>query len=158
MLLGMDIKQWLSETAKRPIYDQDIANILGVTRKTANKRLNAQLDASDLIRICRALDVNPVIALVELDYITYTEVADYLDSDGALVATADPATLSLELARKLNPATHAPLIDELASRRAKSNTPAPPVQAGHYDPLTAVADSSPDEDALRAQQEGNDFE
>lgn len=137
----MDIKQWLSETAKRPIYDQDIANILGVTRKTANKRLNAQLDAGDLIRICRALDVNPVIALVELDYITHEEVADYLDSDGALVATAEPGYLALELARKLNPATHAPIIDELAERRAQPNV--------HPVREQSVADYSPDEDALR---------
>ncbi|CAQ04529.1 hypothetical protein I6H52_08915 [Corynebacterium urealyticum] len=141
----MDIKQWLSEAAKRPIYDQDIANVLGVTRKTANKRLNAQLDAGDLITICRALDVNPVIALVELDYITHAEVTNYLDSDGALVATAEPGYLALELARKLNPATHAPLIDELEARSATPH-------------LHAVADFSPDEDALRNPHHDDPFD
>ena len=155
----MDIKQWLTETARRPIYDQDIAQILGVTRKTANKRINAGLDASDLITVCRGLDINPVIALTELNYVTYDEVTDYLDSDGELVSTASAGTLALQLARLLNPATRAEEIDELAARREakKSNKTTPTVQDAQYDPHKHAAYSGPDEDALRQQQEGAEF-
>lgn len=153
----MDIKQWLTETARRPIYDQDIAQILGVTRKTANKRINAGLDASDLITVCRGLNINPVIALTELNYVTYDEVTDYLDSDGELVSTASAGTLALQLARLLNPATRAEEIDELTARRQakKSNTTTPTVQTTTYDPNLHVAYHGDDEDTLRRQQGGH---
>lgn len=117
----MEIKQWLSENAHRRITDQDVADALGTTRKTANKRLNEGLPADDLITICEKLGVNRTMALVELGYVPHQDVLDYLDSDGQLVETADDGALALELARRLNPATKAPEIDELAAKR--SNTP-----------------------------------
>lgn len=146
----MDMKQWLSENTHRRITDQDIADILGTTRKTANKRLNDGLSADDLILICGKLGINRTMALVELDYIPYRDVIDYLDSNGQLVATADEGELAIELARRLNPATKAPEIDELAARR--SNNDAVDVQPMPYG---AVADNSPDEDALRQAEEGD---
>lgn len=149
MVHTMDIKQWLSENTHRRITDQDVANALGTTRKTANKRLNDGLAAGDLITICEALNINRVIALVELGYVPHQDVLDYLDSDGELVSTAEDGQLAIELARRLNPATMAPEIDELTQRR--SNSPSPDVEP----PLYAVADSSPDEDALREQEEGD---
>lgn len=136
----MDIKKWLTETARRPVTDSTIAEILDVTRKTANKRVNEGLTADDLIEVCRSLEINPVIALVELCHITDEEVLDYLDSDGQLVATADPGLLALELARQLNPATLAPEIDELASRR--SNTIAPRVVPSDEDVAAAIAEAN----------------
>ena len=126
----MDIKQWLSENTHRRITDQDVANILGTTRKTANRRLNEGLTADNLILICGKLGINRTMALVELDYIPYQDVIDYLDSDGQLVATADEGELAIELARRLNPATRAPEIDELAARR--SNTRGPGVDPVPY--------------------------
>lgn len=78
----MDTKQWLTETAHRPIYDQEIADILGISRKTANKRINDGLEASDLIILARGLGINPVMALQELGYVTINEVFDFLDGDG----------------------------------------------------------------------------
>lgn len=141
----MDIKQWLSETSHIRITDQGIANILQVTRKTANKRLNEGLPAEDLLTLCEALEINRPLALVELGYIPYQEVLDFLDSDGALVSTADEGELAIELARRLNPATLANEIDELAARRAGA-----PVSDGDDSmPLSAVAYSGPDEDAER---------
>lgn len=128
----MEIKQWLSENTHRRITDQDVADALGTTRKTANKRLNDGLDAGDLITICEKLGVNRTMALVELGYVPHQDVLDYLDSDGQLVETADDGALALELARRLNPATKAPEIDELATRR--SNTPSVAV-----DPLPYAA-------------------
>lgn len=117
----MEIKQWLSENTHRRITDQDVADALGTTRKTANKRLNDGLDAGDLITICEKLGVNRTMALVELGYVPYQDVLDYLDSDGELVSTADEGKLSLELARRLNPATMAKELDELEARRDRSN-------------------------------------
>lgn len=154
----MEIKQWLSENAHRRITDQDIADILGTTRKTANKRLNDGLSADDLILICGKLGINRTMALVELDYIPYQDVIDYLDSDGQLVATADEGELAIELARRLNPATKAPEIDELAARR--SNNSAGNVRHDSYDGTVRefdwtqphAADSSPDEQAERERR------
>lgn len=145
----MDIKQWLSENTHRRITDQDVANALGTTRKTANKRLNDGLEAGDLITICETLKINRTMALVELGYVPHQDVLDYLDSDGELVSTAEDGQLAIELARRLNPATLAAEIDELAQRRSNTTTP------GVEPPLYAVADSSPDEDALRADEEGD---
>lgn len=135
----MEIKQWLSENTHRRITDQDVADALGTTRKTANKRLNDGLDAGDLITICEKLGVNRTMALVELGYVPHQDVLDYLDSDGELVATADDGKLALELARRLNPATKAPEIDELAARRSNRNISR--VDFTAY----GVADDSPDE-------------
>ena len=140
----MEIKQWLSENSNRRITDQDIATMLNVTRKTANKRINEGLTAEDLITLCGKLSINRVLALVELDYIPHSDVLDYLDSDGALIATAEDGDLALELARRLNPATRANEIDELAARRAGT-----PVSDPADIPLGAVAYSGPDEDAER---------
>ena len=146
----MEIKQWLSENTQRRITDQEVADILGTTRKTANKRLNEGMPADDLITLCGKLGINRTMALVELGYIPYQDVLDYLDSGGQLVGAADDGVLAIELARRLNPATLAPEIDELAARRSN-------IRTGNVGglPYGAVADSSPDEDALRAAEEGD---
>mgnify|MGYP002713482114 CR=1 FL=1 len=156
----MDIKQWLSENTRRRITDQDVANALGTTRKTANKRLNEGLEAGDLITICQELGVNRTMALVELGYVPHQDVLDYLDSDGELVSTADEGTLSLELARRLNPATMAKELDELEARRNRSNKGVGRVDAGSYDGTVKdfdwsqphAADSSADEQAEREKR------
>ena len=156
----MDIKQWLSETSHRRITDQDVANMLGTTRKTANKRLNEGLEAGDLITICEYLDINRVTALVELRYVPHQDVLDYLDSDGELVATANDGALALELARRLNPATMAKELDELEARRKRSNKDAGHVVPGSYDgtvqewdpTIPHAADGSIDEQAEREKR------
>lgn len=140
----MDIKQWLSENTHRRITDQDVANALGATRKTANKRLNDGLEAGDLITVCTALNINRTMALVELGYLPHQDVLDYLDSDGELVSTAEDGQLAIELARRLNPATLAAEIDELAQRRSNN-------AGGVVHPLPYAADSSDTE-----PEEGDD--
>lgn len=102
-VMGMDAKAWFSETSHQRITDDVVAGILGVTRKTANKRLNEGLDTDDIINIARALRINTVTALVELDRIEYQEVLDYLDGGGQLIENADDGALALELAKRLNP-------------------------------------------------------
>ena len=101
--MGMDAKAWFSETSHQRITDDVVAGILGVTRKTANKRLNEGLDTDDIINIARALRINTITALVELDRIEYQEVLDYLDGGGQLIENADDGALALELAKRLNP-------------------------------------------------------
>lgn len=119
----MEIKQWLSETSHRRITDQEVADILKITRKTANKRLNDGLPTDDLLALCKEFGINRTLALVELGHVPYQDVLDFLDSDGALLATAPDGDLALELARRLNPATRAPELDELAARRSNTLTP-----------------------------------
>lgn len=162
----MDIKQWLSETSHVRITDQGIADVLQVTRKTANKRLNEGLPSDDLLTLCEVLGINRPLALVELGYIPYQEVLDFLDSDGALVSTADEGELAIELARRLNPATRADEIDELAARRAGAPVSEPSaslhddddgvVREFDYEPGEYAADSSPNEQEER-EKRGEDL-
>lgn len=145
----MDIKQWLSETSHRRITDQEVAGVLKITRKTANKRLNDGLPTDDLLALCKEFGINRTLALVELGHVPYQDVLDFLDSDGALVSTADEGELAIELARRLNPATRANEIDDLAARRAGTPVSGPRddgvVSDLDYSPLKDVADSSPEE-------------
>ena len=161
----MEIKQWLSETSHRRITDQEIADILKVTRKTANKRLNEGLPTDDLLALCQEFGINRTLALVELGHVPYQDVLDFLDSDGALVSTADEGELAIELARRLNPATRASEIDELAARRTGAPVSEPSASLhGDDDGLVEewddsvphAADSSPDEQAER-EKRGEDL-
>ncbi|MBT2268813.1 helix-turn-helix domain-containing protein [Rhodococcus erythropolis] len=97
-----DTRQWFSEMTDRRITVTEIADHLGVTRKTAQTRIAEGLSSDDLITLCRALNVNPVCALTELGRLTDTEVFAYMDSDGTTVETADDAQLAVELARRLD--------------------------------------------------------
>lgn len=114
-----DVRAWLTGAAGRRITATEIAEHLAVSRNTVNARLSAGLSADDLIRICRALALNPISALVELGLLTYDELFDALDSNGQLISTADDGELALELARRLLPAKRASEIDELSARREK---------------------------------------
>ena len=161
----MEIKQWLSETSHRRITDQEIADILKVTRKTANKRLNEGLPTDDLLALCQEFGINRTLALVELGHVPYQEVLDFLDSDGALVSTADEGELAIELARRLNPATRANELDELAARRAGAPVSGPSASLHDDDDglvqewddsVPHAADSSPDEQAER-EKRGEDL-
>lgn len=131
-----DPRDWLTSMAKRRITAVEIAEILGVSRTTANSRIVKGISSDDLIHICRGLEINPVEALTELGYLEYGEVMTFMDMGGQLLDTAEDGELALELARRLNPATHAPLIDELTENN---------VHPLHPDmPDDAVADSSPE--------------
>lgn len=107
-------KTVLEHLAGRRLTAVEIGDILGVTEKTARKRLSDGLNASDVITICRAAGVNPVEALVELKFVTLAEAMNFVDSDGQLLATADEESLFLELVdRSL---TTSQLADLLAAR------------------------------------------
>lgn len=80
----------------------EIADHLGVSRKTAQTRITEGLEAGDLIALSRALNLNPADALVELGILTHDEVFTFMDSDGTTLSTATDAELALELARRLD--------------------------------------------------------
>ncbi|MBY0795030.1 hypothetical protein KCQ77_06850 [Corynebacterium sp. L24] len=133
--------------ANRRITAVEIAEILDVSRRTATTKLNNGLSADELIDISRSLGLSPIHALVELGKITYQEAYDFLDNDGQLVETAEDGELALELAKRLNPATRAPEIDELAAQRKKNShvTPSAYSDSTQYEgkDLPYAADSSP---------------
>ena len=82
-----DARTWFSSATGRRITAVEIADHLDVTRNTVNRRLAEGLPADDIIKLSRALDVSPIRALVDLDYLTNDEAMDYLDGDGTLLAT-----------------------------------------------------------------------
>lgn len=152
----MEIKRWLSESAHRRITDQEIASILGVTRKTANKRLNEGLPSDDLIRLCDELGINQTLALVELGRIKHEDVLEYLDSEGQLLETADDAALVLELARRIVPESnileqtvrHIPSENKPVGIRSTQRKPAADV----FDDDTIVARINAGVEQIAAQQ------
>ncbi|WP_318744817.1 MULTISPECIES: hypothetical protein [unclassified Corynebacterium] len=144
-----DFRQWYYDTTGLRLTADRVAAILGMSRTSATRRLTTDdLDADEVIELCRALDLNPLVGLVDLEYITDKEVWGYLDSDGQLVETAEDGDLALELARRLNPATRSDELEELRRRKASTN-----VTPDFYDDdtphddedLPYVADSSPTE-------------
>ena len=139
-----DFRTWIRSQTGRRVTAEQIGRVLGFSRTTITRRLaDDDFTADELITLARHFDVSPLLALVDFDRVTDREVWDYLETEGQLVETADEGELALELARRLNPATRAAEIDELARRRA----PAPPAfdgGAGDVGSLPMVADSSPD--------------
>lgn len=157
MTTPAELKEILGSMAGRRVIAQEIADALGISRNAANDRMNRGLDAADLITVARKIGINPVDALIELGHITIEEVFAFVDTDGTLLATATAeqaiyraAELSLSKADKLRLVQEVVGVDELAYRR--SNTHGGVV---HPLPYGAVADSSPDEDALREAEEGD---
>jgi len=161
MTTPAEIKDIFASLAGRRVTAQDMADILDTSRNTVNLRLKNGLAAEDIIAIARGLRINPVDALVELEQLTRDEVFDFLDGDARLLATASVEELVYRLAEdtlsnvdkiELGGAARTLLErDDLAARRAG----APVSDADDSMPLSAVADDSPDEDAMREEQEGD---
>ena len=145
--VGMiDYRDWYKSATGQRVTAETIGKLIGASRPTVTRRLTQDgLTADEIIKVSRGLRVNPVDALVDLGHITESEAMSHLDSDGALIATAEDGDLALELARRLNPATRANELDELAARR----TATPVSDTSDSMPLSAVAYSGPDEDAER---------
>lgn len=123
--------------------------ILKLSRATATRRLTqGELSADETIQLSRSLNVEPVMALVDLGYITHSEVISFL-GDSGFIATADDGELAIELARRLNPATKADEIDELEQRRRSNESRTFVHTESNNGWKDAVAYSGPDEDKLR---------
>ena len=117
----------------------DAADNTGHPAQILGALLVAGLQLRDALTVLRDCPVSGFQLLLEIGFHLARERLPVSGAgDGQLVGTAEDGELALELARRLNPATRAPEIDELAARR--SNTPPADVS-----PLAYVADSSPDE-------------
>lgn len=145
--VGMiDYRDWYKSATGQRVTAEEIGKLIGASRPTVTRRLTQDgLTADEIIKVSRGLRVNPIDALVDLGHITEAEAMSHLDNNGKLLDTADEGELAIELARRLNPATRANEIDELAARRAG----APVSDADGSMPEGAVAYSGPDEDAER---------
>jgi hypothetical protein len=116
-----DQRAWFSEMANRRVTTTEIGEHLGVTRKTAQSRLEAGLSADDIITVARAVKINPMDALVELGKVTYPEVYGFVEREGKLLGTASDGELALELAQRLNSLRDA---KDWWSAHEKANPPA----------------------------------
>ncbi|QQU97756.1 hypothetical protein [Corynebacterium amycolatum] len=144
-----DFRDWLQRVHRQRITANDVAESLNISRATATRKLLDGLDASDIITLCRKTHVNPIQALVDLGHLTEDEVYDFLDNGRLMVDTATNGQLSLELARRLNPATMAATLDEIESRSNVVD-----FQSARPDiPQDAVADSSD-----YHEEENNEFD
>mgnify|MGYP000441986754 CR=1 FL=1 len=91
-------KEWFSSMVQRKISTIELADLLGVSRRTATKRLSEGLSSDELILVSRKLNLSPIHALVELGRLTHTEAFDYLGGDGLLLDAATPEQLIYKLA------------------------------------------------------------
>ena len=162
-------RAWFSSMADRKITVVEIAKHLGVSRNTARSRLDEGLTSDEIIQLARALHVNPVTALHELEKLESQEIFDYLDSDGTLLTTASPQQLIYQLAQdslgyeekgRLWKEVSDPrgYRNEIAARRSNSahgNVGAPAYDGTVLewdDTIPHAADSSPDETEERLKR------
>lgn len=159
MMLAMtDYRDWFKSVTGKRITAEEIGETLGLSRASATRRLTEdRLTSDEIITLCRKLGAEPVMALVDLNRLTVAEVFEFMDADGTSLATASPQQVIYKLAEleltgpdKLRLAQEFLGRDDLAARRSNN-------RAGDVDrvPYAAVADSSPDEDALRDAEEGD---
>ena len=143
----MEHTEWMKRITQGDSYRR-VAELAGINDRTlANQMRAGELRPELIIKIAEAYDESPVIALVDLGFIS----ARWITEPGVLTALsrATDEQLTDELLRRLKLIEDVP-VDELAERR--SNTSVSGVVGVPYG---AVADSSPDEDELREQEEGD---
>lgn len=124
------------------------SDLAEISPATLGRQLKAgELSADLIIKIAQAYDESPVVALVDLGFIS----ARWMQEIGTTTALtrATDEELTNELLRRLKLLDDEP-VDELAARRSNNDT-----SDVHPMPYGAVADTSPDEDALRQAEEGD---
>lgn len=146
-LTGMEHTDWMQRITRGDSYRR-VAELAGINDRTlANQMRAGELKPEMIIKIAEAYDESPVYALVDLGFIS----AKWLQEMGTSTALsrATDEELTDELLVRLKLIEDKP-VDELAARRSNKG-------AGHVGtvPYGAVADSSPDEDALREAEEGD---
>lgn len=122
----------------------------GVTTSTLNRQLaKGELSAEVVIKLCRGYGVSPVEGLAATGHLTHEE-ATGVSADSAAELLSDPDLIrTLALRINADPEAWFGTFGELAEEDSNSST------SSVEPPLYAVADSSPDEDALREQEEGD---
>lgn len=128
--------------------NRQVSSLAGISDATLGRQLRAgELNADLIIKIAQAYEESPVVALVDLGFIS----AKWMQEMGTATALsrATDEELTDELLVRLKLIEDKP-VDELAARRSNKG-------AGHVEavPYGAVADDSPDEDALREAEEGD---
>lgn len=120
--------------------NRQVSESAGISAATLGRQLKAgELSADLIIKIAEAYDESPVIALVDLGFMS----SRWITEPGVRTALshASDEELTDELLRRLRLLEDIP-VDELSARR-RSNKATPDVVPEFYD---AVADSSPDEE------------
>lgn len=138
--------EWLIAVTSDSV--RNVAITIGLPPRTLATQLEKQrLSPENIIKIAEHYDTHPVGALVDTGYLD-PRWANQVDPESAVRLLTDEQVTN-EVLRRLtevrgeHPEFHTP-VDELAERRAN-------VGPEFY----AVADSSPDEDAMRAEEEGD---
>jgi len=123
--------------------NRHVSSRANISDATLGRQLRAnELSADLIIKIAQAYDESPVVALVDLGFIS----ARWMQEVGTTTALtrASDEELTDELLRRLRLIEDEP-VDQLAERRRKARMPNPSDSM----PLSAVAYSGPDEDAER---------
>lgn len=123
--------------------NRHVSSRANISDATLGRQLKAnELSADLIIKIAQAYDESPVVALVDLGFIS----ARWMQEVGTTTALtrASDEELTDELLRRLRLIEDEP-VDQLAERRKKARMSNPSDSM----PLSAVAYSGPDEDAER---------
>ena len=129
-----NLQNWVTKVTNDASW-RAIAERMETTHVTIQRRLRNDT-ASAVIDLAREYNANPIAGLLAGDCITGDDIQDYVRAVG-LDEYSD-----LELAQEI--------VDRLEQQENGE-------LASVYE-FNAVADSSPDEDALREQQEGGEFD
>lgn len=151
MIMGMNLTQWI-EQVTGGATPQEIAKAAKLPVRTVQHQLSTgRMSLENKILIGVAYRHHPMRTLVEWEIVN-PEWASVPDIEAALRIAGEEQLADEVLRRMLIGKAEAfnVTVDELARRR--SNTQQSSVEGVPYG---AVADSSPDEDALREQEEGD---
>ena len=154
---------WFASMAGRRVTVTEIAEYLGVSRRTATDHVNDGLTSDELITVSRKIGISPIHALVELGKITYKEAFDFLDGDGQLLATASIEQVAYRLAEDiLTPAQKLEIGAFIRKKKPNLRAVSTPDASLHDeddgtvrdwdDSIPHAADSSPDETEERLKR------
>ena len=138
--------EWLDKVTRGDSNREIARRAEGVSDATLSRQRRAgELSADMIVKIAESYNESPVVALVDLGFMS----AKWITEPGVITALsrASDEELTDELLRRLNLLSDEP-VDELANKRMSG--------ARDSMPSTAVADDSPDEDALREDGDWTD--
>lgn len=153
----MDINEWLNSLPGSPTVSQ-AADHAGVSKATfLRHEKNGKTTAEYVTKIARAYDVNEIQSLINLGFVQEAAVMEVAIEKA--LGLAKNSQLLAEMnkrhdpeARRLYRAEGKPGVIDLDDHRS----PDPMSGASGSIPSTAVADDSPDEDALREDGDWTD--
>ena len=133
----MTLAQWVNATTGSDSW-RNVAEKLHTTHSTIQRRLK-NAEANAIVELAAAYNTNPIPGLIAAGTITKADVLAYAGTYAVEDLT------DVELAQIM--------VDRLAEHE-RQNTPVS--DASDSMPLSAVADDSPDEDALREEGDWTD--